>query len=153
MSFVRPPILHKTPCYRFGTGKKLVMSKIKKMSIAEKYYRFFYKLKPDVKLTNEQWKVVKMMHECLREHNKPKLPQGSILVNKKQLVDHLRYVKNCLKDTDDLMLNPKYKDFSKGEGGKEMAKIWNALNLTMQSILHFQLNVPLERLNEEISEL
>lgn len=137
----------------FGTGEKLVTSKIKNMSIAEKYYRSFYKVKPEIKLTNEQWKVVNMMHECLREHNKPKLPQGSILVNKKQLVDHLRYVKNCLKDTDDLMLNQKYKEFSKGEGGKEIAKIWNALNLTMQSILHFQMNVPLERLNEEISEL
>jgi len=123
------------------------------MSIAEKYYRKFYKIKEGVKLSNEQWKVVNMMHECLREYNKPKLPHGSILVNKKELVDHLRHVKNCLKATDDLMLNPKYKEFSKGQGGTEMAKIWNALNLTMQSILHFQLNVPLERLNEEIADL
>ncbi|MES2382336.1 MAG: hypothetical protein V4538_14920 [Bacteroidota bacterium] len=123
------------------------------MSLAEKYYRIFYKVKDGVKLSNEQWKVVKMMHECLREYNKPKLPQGAIMVNKQALVNHLRYVKNCLKDTDALMLNSKYKDFSNGEGGKEMAKIWNALNLTMQSILHFQLNVPLERLNEEIAEL
>lgn len=123
------------------------------MSIAEKYYRLFYKVKPDVKLSPDQWKVIRMMHECLREHNKPKLPQGSILVNKKELVNHLRYVKECLNNTDKLMLNPKYKDFSNGEGGKEMAKIWNALNLTLQSILHFQLNVPLERLNEEIDEI
>jgi len=123
------------------------------MSIAEKYYRIFYKVKDDVKLTNEQWKVVKMMHEFLRENNKPKLPKGAILVNKKELVNHLRYVKNCLKDTDDLMLNPKYKDFSNGTGGKQMAKIWNALNLTMQSILHFQMKVPLERVNEDMNEL
>lgn len=122
------------------------------MSIAEKYYRLFYKVKPEVKLSPEQWKVVKMMHECLREHNKPKLPQGAILVNKKHLVEHLGHVKACLKNTDDLMLNPKYKEFSNGTGGKEMAKIWNALNLTMQSILHFELNVPLERLHEEITE-
>lgn len=123
------------------------------MSIAEKYYRKFYKLKDDAKLTNEQWKTVKMIHECLRENNKPKLPNGVILVNKKELVNHLGYVKNCLKSTDDLMLNPKYKEFSKGEGGKEMAKIWNALNLTTHSILHFQLNIPLERLNDNIGEL
>lgn len=121
--------------------------------LAEKYYRKFYKIKDEIKLSNEQWKVVNMMHLCLKEYNKPKLPHGSILVNKKELVNHLRFVKDCLKDTDDLMLNPKYREFSKGEGGKEMAKIWNALNLTMQSILHFQMNVPLERLNEEISEL
>ena len=123
------------------------------MSIAEKYYRMFYKVKDDVKLTNEQWKVVKMMHECLRENNKPKLPQGAILVNKKELVNHLKYVKNCLKATDDLMLNPKYKEFSKGSGGKEMAKIWNALNLTMQSILYFQLNIPLERVNDDMDKI
>lgn len=113
----------------------------------------FYKVKDGVKLTSEQWKIVKMMHECLRANNKPKLPQGAILVNKKALVNHLSCVKNCLKATDDLMLNPKYKEFSKGKGGEQMGKIWNALNLTMQSILHFQLNVPLERVNENMDEL
>lgn len=40
------------------------------MSIAERYYRKFYKVKDGEKLTNEQWKIVKMMHECLRENNK-----------------------------------------------------------------------------------
>lgn len=123
------------------------------MSIAEKYYRKLYKVKEGVKLTNDQWKVVNMMHNCLREYNKPKLPQGSILVNKSELVDHLKFVKNCLKDTDDLMLNPKYKDFSQSTGGTELAKIWNRLNLTMHSILHFQLDVPLERLNEDIDAI
>ena len=120
------------------------------MTIAEKYFRSFYKIKAEIKLTNEQWKVVNMMHECLRENNKPKLPHGTILVNRIQLVNHLRHVKECLNSTDKLMENPKYKDFSKSEGGSELAKIWNALNLTMQSILHFQLNIPLQRLNEEI---
>jgi hypothetical protein len=123
------------------------------MSIAEKYFRLFYKIKDEDKLSNEQWKVINMVHSCLKEYNKPKLPHGSILVNKKELVNHIRYIKNCLIDTDNLMINPKYKYFSNGEGGKEMARIWNALNLTMQSILHFQLNVPLERLNEEIDDL
>ena len=120
------------------------------MGLAEKYYRMFYKVKDGAKLTNEQWKVVKMMHECLREHNKPKLPQGSILVNKQALVSHLKDVKKCLKATDNVMLDPKYKDFSKSQGGADIAKIWNALNLTMQSIAHFELNMPLERLYEEI---
>jgi len=105
-----------------------------------------------VKLTSEQWKIVNMMHECLREHNKPKIPQGTILVEKKQLIEHLRNVKKCLKDTDDLMLNPKYKEFSNGTGGREVAKIWNALNMTMQSIMHFQLNISLERLTENITD-
>lgn len=123
------------------------------MTLAEKFYRKFYKVKDEIKLSNEQWKVINMMHECLREYNKPKLPKGSILVNKQQLVDHLKYVKNCLNNTDKLMLNPLYKDFSKGNGGKELAKIWNNLNLTMQSILHFQLNVPLERCTEEIFDI
>lgn len=122
------------------------------MSIAEKYYRKFYNVKDDVKLTNEEWKVVRMMHECLREYNKVKLPQGAILVQKKELVQHLRYVKECLNNTDKLMDSHLNSEFAKGDGGKELAKIWNALNLTMQSILHFQLNVPLERLNEEITD-
>lgn len=123
------------------------------MSLAEKYFRSFYKVKDEIKLSNEQWKVVKMMHECLREYNKPKLPQGAILVNRKCLVEHLHCVKTCLKDTDTAMLNPKYKDFSNGPGGTEIAKIWNRLNMTMQSVLHFELKVPLERLNEEIADI
>lgn len=123
------------------------------MTIAEKFYRRFYKIKPEEKLTNDQWKVVNMMHACLAEYNKPKLPSGTILVKKQQLIDHLKQVKNCLSDTDALMLDPKYKEFSRGPGGTEMAHIWNRLNMTMQSVLYFQLNVPLERLNEEIGEL
>lgn len=122
------------------------------MSIAEKYYRMFYKVKDDVKLSSEQYKVVRMMHECLREYNKVKLPQGTMLIERKRLVDHLRFVKNCLDETDKLMLNPKYKEFSNGTGGKEIAKIWNNLNLTMQSVLHFELKVPLERLSDEITD-
>ncbi len=122
------------------------------MGIAERHYRKVYKINPEIKLTSEQWKVVNMMHRCLQEYNKPKLPHGMILVNKKQLTDHLRFVKECLNDTDKLMLNPKYKEFASGAGGIEIAKIWNRLNLTMQSILHFGLNVPLERLCEEITD-
>jgi hypothetical protein len=92
------------------------------------------------------------MHACLKEYNKPKLPHGTILVEKKALVEHLRFVKNCLTETDKLMLNPEYKEFSKGKGGSELAKIWNNLNLTMQSVLAFQLNVPLKRVHEEITD-
>ena len=116
------------------------------MTIAEKFYRKWYK-KEDVKLTNDQWKVVNMLHACLKVNNKPKLPFGTMLVNRVQLVEHLNNVKNCLKYTDALMLNPKYKDFSNVQGGKDMARIWNNLNLTFQAIAHFQLNIPLERLD------
>lgn len=122
------------------------------MSISEKYYRMFYKVKPDVKLTSEQWKVVKMMHWLLKEYNKPKLPYGTILVEKKAIIDHLRIVKNCLNETDKLMLIPEYKDFSRSKGGSELAKIWNNLNLTVQSVLAFELKVPLERVHEEITD-
>jgi hypothetical protein len=122
------------------------------MTIAEKFYRSFYKVKPDEKLTNDQYKVVRMMHSCLMEYNKPKLPQGAMVVNKKALTDHLRWVKDCLNATDTLMANPEHKAFSTGKGGKELAGIWNRLNLAMQTILHFQCNVPLTRLNEEIMD-
>lgn len=121
------------------------------MTFAEKYYRGFYKVKPDAKLTNEQWKFVNMMHQCLQENNKPKLPHGTILVKKQALVDHLRQVKKCIVATDDLMKKPECKEFAKGSGGKELVKIINALDFTMQSTLHFQLNVPLKRAGEEIT--
>lgn len=122
------------------------------MTLAEKYYRKFYKVKDDVKLTNEQWKVVNMMHACLREYNTVKLPVGVIMVNKKNLSEHLNHVQRCLNETDKVMLKPEYKEFSNGKGGSEIAKIWNALNLTMQSIKHFELKIPLDRLNDEITE-
>ena len=117
------------------------------MTIAEKWYRNWYKITPAVKLTNEQWKVVNMLHECLKVNNKPKLPHGTILVEKKHLVEHLANVKMCLKKTDELMLNPLYKEFAYGKGGSELARIWNVLNMTWQSINHFQLTIPLEKLN------
>lgn len=120
------------------------------MTLAEKHYRKTYRIKHDIKLSNDQWKVVNMMHNCLREYNTPKLPHGTILVNKKELVSHLKNVKKCLDATDKLMKDANYKDFAKGEGGTKLAKICNALNLELHSVLHFQLNVPLERLNDEI---
>ncbi len=123
------------------------------MSIAEKYYRKFYKVKDEIKLSNDQWKVVNMMHECLREYNKPKLPRGAIMINKNSLIQHLKNVNICLNATDKLMINPKYKDFSNGDGGSAMGKIWTALNNEMQTLAHFQLNMPLERINEKITEL
>ena len=117
------------------------------MTIAEKWYRERHKISFADKLTNEQWKVVNMLHECLKMNNKPKLPHGAIVVEKKQLVEHLANVKMCLKKTDELMLNPLYKEFSTGKGGSELARIWNVLNMTWQSINHFQLKIPLEKLN------
>ena len=122
------------------------------MSLAEKYYRKFYKIKPEVKITNDQWKVINMMHECLREYNTPKLPYGSVLINKIKLVEHLRAVKKCCNATDKLMARPEHKEFSNGKGGSDLATIWNILNMTLQEILHFQLNVPLDRVSEEITD-
>jgi hypothetical protein len=115
------------------------------MTLAEKHYRMTYRIKPEEKLTNDQWKIVNMMHRCLKENNMPKLPHGTILVNKKQLVEHLGTIKICLNATDKLMEDTTYKEFSKGEGGSKLAKIWNALNFTMQSIEHFQLNIPFKK--------
>ena len=117
------------------------------MTISEKWFRSRYKLKPTDKLSKEQWKQVNDLHNALKVYNTPKLPHGTILVERRSLIEHLNNVKNCLKYTDKIMLNPKYKDFANGEGGKEMAKVWNALNLTFQSLSYFQLKIPLERLN------
>lgn len=115
-------------------------------TIAEKWYRQRHKITPDTKLTNEQWKTVNMLHACLKANNKPKLPHGTMLVNRVELVGHLNSVLKCLKDTNDLMDKPEYKEFSKGNGGSELAKIWNRANFSFQSIAHFQLNIPLEKL-------
>lgn len=120
------------------------------MTIAEKYYRKFYKVQDGVDLSTEQWKVVRMMHECLREHNKPKLPMGTIIVNRKALATHLEKVRISLKDVDCLMMEPEYKDFAMGSGGSKLAKIANELNLSKDAIGLFELKIPLFRLNEEI---
>lgn len=122
------------------------------MSLAERFYRKWYKVKEGEKLSNEQWKTINMMHACLREYNTVKLPQGAILVEKKMLVEHLRAVKECLNNTDKLMAHPTHRAFANSSGGTDLAKIWGNLNLTLQSILHFQLKVPLKRLNEEITD-
>ena len=116
-------------------------------TIAEKWYKQRYNIKPETKLTNEQWMDVNMLHQCLQANNKPKLPHGTMLVNKKELVEHLNNVKNCLKYTDKLMLLPENKAIANSGFGTKMAKIWNNLNLTFQSISHFQLKIPLERLD------
>ena len=122
------------------------------MSIAEKYYRNWYNIKEGVKLTNEQWKVVNMMHECLREHNKPKLPHGTMLVNRQNLIDHLRNVKECMNTTDKLMALPENKTFANSRSGKMMGKIWNHANMAYQLITHFELKIPLERVHEDLTD-
>ena len=90
------------------------------MTIAEKYYRLFYRVKPEVKLTKEQWKVVRMMHQCLKENNKPKLPVGSIVVNKKKLLDHLNLIQKAVDATDRIYDN---KNISANDKGKHMAAV------------------------------
>ena len=113
------------------------------MTIAEKYYRLFYKVKPEIKLTNEQWKVVRMMHECLRENNKPRLPIGTIVVNKKHLLSHLNTIQASVDSIDRIYDN---KSLTPHERGKQIAAIRNALQLSTHSMKHFELNIELKKL-------
>jgi hypothetical protein len=113
------------------------------MTIAEKYYRLFYKVKPEIKLTNEQWKVVNMMHQCLKENNKPKLPKGTIVVNKKNLLSHLNLIQQAVDSLDKIYDN---KNLSDNDRGKNVAKVRNALELSTHSIKHFELNIELKKL-------
>lgn len=120
------------------------------MTLAEKHYRATFKIKPDVKLTNDQWKIVNMMHRCLQENNKPKMPQGKMFVDTEQLKSHLRCIDKIIKDTDALMASSENAAISKSKFGKDLAAIINRANITNQSIKHFQLNIPLERVNDDI---
>lgn len=123
------------------------------MTLAEKHYRATFRIKPEVKLTNDQWKIVNMMHRCLQEYNKPKLPHGKILVEKKHLIEHLKNVKQCLTTMDKIMLDPANKQFSNSTAGKQLGKCWSFLNNNLQSIAHYELKIPLERVNEEIKTI
>jgi len=114
------------------------------MTIAEKYYRLFYKFKPEIKLTNEQWKVVKMMHQCLKENNTPKLPAGTIVVNKKALLEHLNLIQQAVDSLDKIYDK---KNLSDNDRGKYVAQVRNALELSTHSIKHFQLNIDLKNLH------
>ena len=115
------------------------------MTISEKYYRIFYKVKDGEKLTNEQWKVVNMMHACLKENNKPKLPTGAIVVNKKHLVEHLETVSKAIKQVDTLYQNRALAD---NERGKKVAMVMNALQFSVHSIKHFELNIDIKKLDK-----
>lgn len=110
------------------------------MTIAEKYYRLFYKVKPETKLTNEQWKVVNMMHQCLKENNKPKLPMGTILVNKKSLLEHTNCLIKISKGVDIVM-----KEKESYERGKKVAQLMNQLDFTNDHIRHYELKIPFKK--------
>ena len=112
------------------------------MTIAEKYYRLFYKVKPEIKLTNDQWKVVNMMHQCLKENNKPKLPKGTIVVNKKSLSAHLDLIQKAVDSLDKIYDSKKLSD---NERGRCVAKVRNALEFSTHSIKHFELNIPFKK--------
>ena len=113
------------------------------MTIAEKYYRLFYKVKPEIKIKNEQWKVINMMHQCLKENNKPKLPIGGIVINKKRLSEHLDIIQNAVNSMDKIYDN---KNLSENERGKQIAKVRNSLEFSTHSVKHFELNIELEKL-------
>lgn len=120
------------------------------MTIAEKHFRRAYRIKADVKITNEQWKVINMMHACLKENNEPKLPHGTMLIDKKMFVEHLASVQKCLKDIDALMADENSKVFANSINGRKLAEISNRMQFTLHGQKAFQLNIPLERLNDEI---
>lgn len=122
------------------------------MTLAEKFYRMFYKVAPEVKLTNDQWKAVNMVHAALKESNKPKLPHGKILVDKKQLVGHLKSIEVINRRIDQLMLAPENKHVAKSKLGSDIAKVANAISLTTQSIKHLQLDIPLEKVHEDFTD-
>lgn len=113
------------------------------MTIAEKYYRLFYKVKPEVKLTNEQRKIVNMMHQCLKENNKPKLPVGTIVVNRRNLLEHLNTIQSAVNSMDSIYANRSLSDYERGQA---MAKVRNELELSTHSIKHFELNIELNKL-------
>lgn len=114
------------------------------MTIAEKFYRLFYRVKPEVKLTNEQWKVVNMMHACLKANNKPKLPHGTILVNKKGLLDHLNTIQSAVNSIDKVYADKSLSDYNRG---RNIAAIRNELEHSVHSTKHFELDIPLKELS------
>ncbi len=116
--------------------------------IAEKYYRKINKLDPAVKLTNPQWHEVNALHRflsfCKSEECRIRIIEtGAVVVNKERLKNNLIVQKNFLSDIDKIMLN---REINLEEKGKRIAQRWNTLNLTIQSIEHYDLHVPLDKL-------
>ena len=94
-----------------------------------------------------------MMHRCLQEYNKPKLPHGMMLVNRQNVKDHLKAIKKCLTATDTVMLRKENKDFANSQSGRDIGKIWAGLNNVLHMFLISEIKVPLKRLCDEIDDL
>lgn len=113
------------------------------MTKAERYYRQWHKIEYTSKLTNEQWKVVNIMHACLKHNNQPKLPHGTILVNKKHLTEHLNTIQKAVNEMDSICGNNK---LIPNEIGSLLAKVRNKLEFSTHSIKHFELKIELKKL-------
>lgn len=121
------------------------------MGIAEKYYRKEKKLEPGYKLTNAEWKEVNALHHflqfCKSEECKIRIiDAGGIVVNKEHLRNNLLIQQKFLTDIDKIMLT---KGIDLQEKGKRIAERWNTLALSIQSIEHFDLKIPLDKLTIE----
>jgi hypothetical protein len=75
-----------------------------------------------------------------------------MIVNKQNLVEHLKCIQKLTKSVDALMAEEKYKDFAKGQGGKDIAKIMNGFDYTKQMLMLSELKIPLKRLCEDITD-
>ncbi len=119
--------------------------------IAEKYYRKINKLDPAVKLTNPQWHEVNALHRflsfCKSEECRIRIIEaGGIVVDKKLLEVNLKLQKKFLAGVDETMGN---RSISLEEKGKRIADLCNRLEFTIDSIEHFELKIPINKLTEK----
>jgi len=112
------------------------------MTLAQKYFHKHYNKSDTYKPTNDEWKVINMMHECLREHNQPKLPVGTMLIERKALVNYVTGIAHFISEIDVI-----FKD-DKTDVGSKVAKAISQVEYRLDCVKHFQLKVPLERLKE-----
>jgi hypothetical protein len=73
----------------------------------------------------------------------PLVRRGQIAVDKRRLIDHCNTLQNCLNKLDVEMKLP-----SSIERGKIIAKIANEIDLSLQGIEHFELNIPLKNVGK-----
>ena len=66
------------------------------------------------------------------------LKRGQIAVDKKRLTEHLKMLNKAVKYLDKAMNEPESK-----ERGEKVAKFCNAIEFSVHTIEHFDLNMPL----------
>jgi len=72
------------------------------------------------------------------------LKRGQIGVNKNRLIEHCISLHSSLNYLDKVMLEKE-----SNERGKKIAKAWNAINFSLHTLEHFDLNIPLDKLGTE----